>query len=97
MRALDSLAKAEKPIQQRMVNNLAKAGPKLGKRVAKRPETLRGLWHPFFSKFWLALAAFSTNLRRPLDVACLTDYCERAERAPSTKRYKSTGAGSVGR
>lgn len=32
---VDSLGKADKPIQQRMVNNLAKADPELGKRVAK--------------------------------------------------------------
>jgi len=32
----DSLGKADKPIQQRMVKNLAKADPELGKRVGKR-------------------------------------------------------------
>ena len=32
---VDSLAKADKPIQQHMVKNLAKANPELGKRVAK--------------------------------------------------------------
>jgi len=31
----DSLGKANKPIQQRMVANLKKADPELGKRVAK--------------------------------------------------------------
>jgi len=31
----DSLGKADKPIQQRMVKNLTKADPGLGKRVAK--------------------------------------------------------------
>jgi catalase len=31
---VDSLGKADKPIQQRMVENLTKADPKLGKRVA---------------------------------------------------------------
>jgi catalase len=32
---VDSLGHADKPIQQRMVENLAKADPELGKRVAK--------------------------------------------------------------
>lgn len=32
---VDSLGKAEKPIQQRMVENLTKAAPEFGKRVAK--------------------------------------------------------------
>jgi len=32
----DSLGKADKPIQQRMVRNFAKADPELGKRVGKR-------------------------------------------------------------
>ena len=32
---VDSLGKADKPIQQRMVENLTKADPELGKRVAK--------------------------------------------------------------
>jgi catalase len=31
----DSLAKADKPIQQRMVNHLAKADSELGRRVAQ--------------------------------------------------------------
>jgi catalase len=31
---VDSLGQAAKPIQQRMVDNLAKADPELGKRVA---------------------------------------------------------------
>jgi catalase len=32
---VDSLGKADKPIQQRMVQNLTKADPELGKRVGK--------------------------------------------------------------
>jgi catalase len=32
---VDSLGKADKPIQQRMVENLTKAEPELGKRVGK--------------------------------------------------------------
>jgi catalase len=32
----DSLGKADRPIQQRMVKNPAKANPELGKRIAKR-------------------------------------------------------------
>jgi catalase len=31
----DSLSKADKPIQKRMIENLIKADPELGKRVAK--------------------------------------------------------------
>jgi catalase len=32
---VDSLGKADKPIQQRMLENLAKADPEFGKRVAE--------------------------------------------------------------
>jgi catalase len=32
---VDSLGKADKPIQQRMITNFKKADPDLGKRVAK--------------------------------------------------------------
>jgi catalase len=32
---VDSLGKADKPIQQRMVENLTKSDPELGKRVKK--------------------------------------------------------------
>lgn len=32
---IDSLGKADKPIQRRMVENLTKADPELGKRVAR--------------------------------------------------------------
>jgi catalase len=32
---IDSLGKADKPIQKRMVENLTKADPEFGKRVAK--------------------------------------------------------------
>ncbi len=32
---VDSLGKADRPIQQRMVENLTKADPELGKRVAR--------------------------------------------------------------
>jgi catalase len=39
---VDSLGKADKPIQRRMVANLAKADPELGKRVARGLRLLTG-------------------------------------------------------